>query len=79
MNVTLKIDDELCRAARHRAVDEGLSLSGFIAEVLKRELGEPLAAARPTTLLEILGNDITASVEIDFPRAQGTSRAVDLS
>jgi len=27
MKVTLKIDDQLCRQARHRAVDTGLSLS----------------------------------------------------
>lgn len=38
MNVTLKIDDALCREARHRAVDRGLSLSGWIAELLRKEL-----------------------------------------
>lgn len=43
MNVTIKIDDSLCRKARHRAVDRGLSLSGWIAEVVIREL----AAAEP--------------------------------
>ncbi|MEO8614381.1 MAG: hypothetical protein ABI600_04515 [Luteolibacter sp.] len=38
MNVTIKMEDALCREARHRAVDRGLSLSGWIAEVLGREL-----------------------------------------
>lgn len=38
MNVTIKIEDDLCREARHRAVDRGLSLSGWIAGVLRREL-----------------------------------------
>ncbi|MBN8458893.1 MAG: hypothetical protein J0M04_13750 [Verrucomicrobia bacterium] len=38
MNVTIKIDDALCREARHRAVDRGLSLSGWIAGLLRGEL-----------------------------------------
>ncbi|MCX6878730.1 MAG: hypothetical protein NTW21_33695 [Verrucomicrobia bacterium] len=38
MKVTIKIEDELCRDARHRAVDRGLSLSGWIAGVLHKEL-----------------------------------------
>ena len=38
MNVTIKIENELCREARHRAVDRGLSLSGWIANVLRKEL-----------------------------------------
>ena len=38
MNVTIKIEGELCREARHRAVDRGISLSGWIANVLRKEL-----------------------------------------
>ena len=38
MNVTIKIDDELCRQARHKAVDANLSLSGWVAQV-HREAG----------------------------------------
>lgn len=38
MNVTIKIDDALCKEARHRAVDDGLSLSGWIAHVVRKEL-----------------------------------------
>lgn len=44
MNVTLKLSDTLCREARHRAVDRGLSLSAWMAELLERELsrsGQP--------------------------------------
>ena len=29
MNVTIKLDNGLCREARHRAVDRGQSLSGM--------------------------------------------------
>lgn len=38
MNVTIKIDDALCKEARHRAVDDGLSLSGWIASIVRKEL-----------------------------------------
>ena len=38
MNVTIKIDEDLCKEARHQAVDKGLSLSGWIAKVLQKEL-----------------------------------------
>lgn len=38
MNVTLKIDDSLCRKARHRAVDANLSLSKWVARVVEKEL-----------------------------------------
>jgi hypothetical protein len=41
MNVTVKIDDHLCREARHQAVDRGLSLSAWIAEMMRRELSGP--------------------------------------
>ena len=42
MNVTLKIDEELCRQARHRAVDANLSLSKWVAQLVEKELGAPI-------------------------------------
>jgi len=55
MNVTVKLPDDLCREARHRAVNEDKSLSGWLADLVRREL----ARARPEhkTLAEILGQD----------------------
>ena len=44
MNVTLKLPDDLCREAKHRAIDESKSLSAWVAGLLERELkltGEP--------------------------------------
>jgi hypothetical protein len=67
MNVTIKVDDGLCRAARHRAVDEGLSLSGWIGKLLVRELSESPKNER-SNLLDLLGDEQVASVELELPR-----------
>lgn len=55
MNVTLKLDDKLCKEARHRAVDADLSLSGWVAQVIAKELN----ASKKTglTMVEALGMD----------------------
>jgi len=47
MNVTVKLPDELCRQARHRAVDESKSLSSWLAGVVERELSRPMASEQP--------------------------------
>ncbi|MFP4166122.1 MAG: toxin-antitoxin system HicB family antitoxin [Opitutales bacterium] len=39
-NLTLKIDETLWKRARHRAVDEGLSVSGWVAELMESALLE---------------------------------------
>jgi hypothetical protein len=56
MNVTLKIPDELCREARHRAVDESKSLSAWMVEQMKRALSEP-PPTRKKSLIEMIGQD----------------------
>ena len=38
MNVTVKLPDELCKQARHRAVDENKSLSAWLADLVRRSL-----------------------------------------
>ncbi|TVP79239.1 MAG: hypothetical protein EA353_06550 [Puniceicoccaceae bacterium] len=55
MNVTLKIDDELCRQARHRAVDANMSLSAWVAEVLKNAVYE--AETPNQTMVDLIGDD----------------------
>ncbi len=51
-NVTLRIDRELLRKVRHRAVDHHMSLSGWITAILERTIaGEArFAAARRRAL-----------------------------
>ena len=72
MNVTVKMDDRLCREARHRAVDRGLSLSGWIAEVLRKELAvnEPVQQG----LLDALAMEEEAEKAFEIPRDASVAR-----
>jgi hypothetical protein len=70
MNVTITLDDDLCREARHRAVDEGKSLSSWLAGVIRREVGKTPAAKLPS-LLEMLRDDDAGNVPLEFPPIDG--------
>ncbi len=66
MNVTLKLPDDLCREAKHRAIDESKSLSAWVAGLLERELAAGKEASpKPRTLIEIFGSD--EFTDRDFP------------
>lgn len=45
MNVTVKLPDDLVRAARHRAVNQSQSLSAWMVDLVSRELCEPMKEA----------------------------------
>jgi hypothetical protein len=67
MNVTVKISDQLCREARHRAVDESKSLSAWLADLIKRELqNSPERSSR--NLSEILSDPDTANQDFELPK-----------
>lgn len=68
MNVTLKLPDDLCREARHRAVDASQSLSAWIADLVVREV-RPDYGAKPAaaTLIDALGDEALADGELDLP------------
>lgn len=78
MNVTLKIADDLCQEARHRAVDAHLSLSGWVADLIRKEIDRS-SPKRPRTLLEELGNGDLAEFELEFPRDQSPARDLEFS
>jgi len=77
MNVTLKLQDELCREARHKAVDAGMSSSGWITELLKRELSKSETGKTADSLLDLVGCEDERDVE--FPRSKDQPREVDFS
>jgi len=69
MNVTVKLPDDLCRQARHRAVDESKSLSAWLADLVRRELnGNSSGEGKGRTLIEAFSGDHPDwFYERDFP------------
>lgn len=78
MNVTIKIDDGVCRAARHRAVDRGLSLSGWITELIQ-EVVESEKETETLGLLEALAMEDGDEKEFVIPRDADSPREVSFS
>ena len=67
MNVTLKLPDELCKAARHRAIDESKSLSAWVAGIVEKEIGKPMGKATAKTWIELIGDPATAHLDFELP------------
>lgn len=77
MNVTLKLPDELCKAARHRAVDDEKSLSAWLADLVRREL-EMKRKQKAKTLAELLADPATSSKDFELPeRKDDLEREID--
>ncbi len=69
MNVTLKLPDELCKAARHLAVDESKSLSAWVTELMAREIAKSGAGTlKPRTWMDAFsGDEDDPYLDRDFP------------
>lgn len=77
MNVTVKLEDRLVKMARHRAVDSGVSLSGWLALLIEREVnGRPGGRSKPVRLLEALGDESVAGLEFEPPRLKDEPEGV---
>ena len=79
MNVTVRLADELVKQARHQCIDEGKSLSAWMADLVKKELN--LTGAEKKSLLERLEEHALPDeyAEKEFPledRKQQSERAV---
>ena len=75
MNVTVTIDDEVCKKARHKAVDDGLSLSGWITKLIQKEIQIP----PQQSLVDALRCPELENIELEFTRELSPVRDVDLS
>jgi hypothetical protein len=78
MNVTIKIDDALCKEARHHAVDQGLSLSGWIAGIVRKELARENGTDRPG-LLDALAMKEGEERSFEIPRDSSVARDLEFS
>ena len=73
MNVTIKINDDLVKRARHEAVDDGLSLSGWVAQLINEKLSRGNSSK---SLLDALGNEDLADLDLEFPRSSSATREI---
>jgi len=79
MNVTLRIDDVLGKAAKHEAVDAGMSLSKWVMELIKQELERKKPAEPFVSLADAMQNDLfeNSDQEIDFENSQWEPRKIE--
>lgn len=70
MRTTISLPDRIFEAVRRRAMAEGRSVSGFIAEVLDDALKRPPEAPpeRPFRLVTVGGTGIYPHIDLDRPR-----------
>ena len=63
MNVTVKLNQHLYTSARHRAVDDGLSLSAWLSKLIAREVGGS-TTLDSDNLLDCLGDERLADFDL---------------
>jgi hypothetical protein len=70
-NVTVTLPEEMVRQAKHRAVDKGLSLSRYLADLLERDVceGDQYEAARESAVRRLReGIDLGLEGRISWTR-----------
>ena len=75
MNITLELEEALCRKAANRAEEQGISVSGWIVAVLKKELTQE--TSRTGGLLEALAMEEAGEQEFSIPRDAAGSRSLE--
>jgi post-segregation antitoxin (ccd killing protein) len=65
MRATLSLDDQLLTAARHRALDENVSLSRIVENALRKALAEPRDTASAVHLVTAGGTGVRPGVNLD--------------
>jgi hypothetical protein len=68
MRTTIRLDDELLRAAKRAAVERGTTLTAVIEDALRRALGTGAAAASPPEHVELptfRGDGLLPGVDLD--------------
>jgi len=69
MRTTLNIDDQLLIAAKHRAAEHGVTLTGIIESALREVCAKPAAVIKPTSLITVSGAGVKPGVDLDSSRS----------
>ncbi len=65
MRTTLNLDDQLLTAAKHRALDENVSLSRVVENALREILAKSKISRRPVHLVTATGHGVKPGVNLD--------------
>jgi hypothetical protein len=69
MRTTVNLDEQLLIAARHRAVEEGVSLARVIENALRESLAKPRAVRETIRLITASGPGVKPGVDLDNGRS----------
>ena len=69
MRTTLNIDDQLLISAKHRAVEESVSLARVIENSLRESLAKPRAKRETIRLITASGPGVKPGVDLDNGRS----------
>ena len=69
MRTTLSLDDQLLISARHRAVEENISLACVIENALRESLAKPRARNDTVRLITALGLGVKPGVDLNNSRS----------
>ncbi len=65
MRTTINIHDQLLQSAKHRAVEQGISLAGVIENALRESLSKPETDSKPIQLITATGPGMKPGVDLD--------------
>ena len=69
MRTTLNLDDQLLNSARHRAVEEKVSLARVIESALRESLAKPRVKSETVRLITASGPGVKPGVGLDNGRS----------
>lgn len=69
MRTTLTLDDQLLIAAKHRAIEENVSLTRVIETALRESLAKPKTRSETIRLITASGPGVKPGVDLDNGRS----------
>ncbi len=69
MRTTLNLDDQLLVAAKHRAIEQSVSLACVIENALRESLAKPQAKRKKIRLVTASGAGVKPGVDLDNGRS----------
>jgi len=69
MRTTLNIDDQLLDFARHRAIEERVSLAKVIESALRESLSKPMEKRETIRLITASGVGVKPGIDLDSGRS----------